>query len=93
MRVLKWIVERVQGRVGADETPIGLLPRINDLDLKGLDIPNQQLHETMAVKPEEWLRELNSQQEFFAGIGRTLPPELNQRRQALKEAFNSNGAA
>jgi len=92
MRVLKWIVERVQGRIGAHETAIGLLPRVNDLDLTGLDIPHQQLDETMAVKPEEWLGELTSQQEFFAGIGRTLPPELDRRRQTLRAALKSNGA-
>jgi phosphoenolpyruvate carboxykinase (GTP) len=93
MRVLKWIVDRVQGRIGAHKTPIGLLPQVQDLDLTGLEIANEQLHETMAVKPEEWLAELNSQQEFFAGIGRTLPPELDQRREALRHALSSNSAA
>ena len=92
LRVLKWIVDRVKGRAGAHQTPIGLLPRADDLDLTGLDISNQQIHETMAVKPEEWLAELNSQKDFFASIGRTLPPELDQRREALRDTLKSNGA-
>ena len=44
LRVLKWIVDRVKGRAGAHQTPIGLLPRADDLDLTGLDISNQQIH-------------------------------------------------
>ena len=92
LRVLKWIVDRVKGRAGAHQTPIGLLPRTDDLDLTGLDISNQQIHETMAVKPEEWLAELDSQKDFFASIGRTLPHELEQRRETLRNTLKSNGA-
>jgi phosphoenolpyruvate carboxykinase (GTP) len=89
MRVLKWIVERVQGRVSADETPIGFLPREGDLDLAGLDISNERLKEVLAIKAEEWLPELDLQERFFEGIGETLPPELETQRQALRAAIEA----
>jgi phosphoenolpyruvate carboxykinase (GTP) len=89
MRVLKWIVERVRGRVSADETPIGFLPRAADLDLGGLDISNETLKEVMAIKAEEWLPELDLQERFFEGIGETLPPELETQRQALRAAIEA----
>jgi phosphoenolpyruvate carboxykinase (GTP) len=66
MRVLKWIVERVQGRVEVKDTPIGFLPRVEDLDLAGLDISNERLEQAMAIKPEEWLPE-SDLQGIFSG--------------------------
>ena len=73
MRVLKWIVERARGRVTANETPIGFMPRVADLDLSGLDMPNERLALAMAIRPDEWLPELDLQEQFFAGIGETHP--------------------
>jgi len=87
MRVLKWIVERARGRVGAKETPIGFLPRVADLDLSGLNLSNEQLKEVMSVKAEEWLLELDLQEQFFAAIGETLPAELEVQREALRAGF------
>ena len=51
MRVLKWIVDRVHGRVGAEQTPVGLVPHKPDLDLAGLDITAARLDGALAVKP------------------------------------------
>ena len=76
MRVLKWIVDRAQGRVGADETPVGFLPRESDLDLTGSDISNERIAQAMAIKPEEWLPELDLQEQFFASVGRHYRPNL-----------------
>src|SRR5258708_23922708 len=76
MRVLKWIFDRARGRVSADETPIGFVPRAADLDLSGLDISNERLEQAMVVKAEEWLPELDLQERLFATIGETLAPEL-----------------
>ncbi|MGO9450361.1 MAG: phosphoenolpyruvate carboxykinase (GTP) [Candidatus Binataceae bacterium] len=86
-RVLKWIVERVKGRIGAQETPIGLLPWARDLDLAGLDIPNQALNEALAVNADEWLAELDLQERFFTGIGETLPPELEVQLETVRSGI------
>ena len=55
MRVLKWIADRVHGRVGASQTPVGLVPHKLDFDLAGLDITAARLDGALAVKPEEWV--------------------------------------
>jgi phosphoenolpyruvate carboxykinase (GTP) len=89
LRVLKWIVDRVRGRVDARETPIGLLPKVGDLDLNGLDIPNDQLTEALAVKPREWVTELGLQEKFFASIGETLPPELEAQLEAVRTGIEA----
>ena len=90
MRVLKWIIDRVRGRVTADETPIGFLPRVADLDLAGLDISKESLEQTMAINADEWLPELDLQEQFFAGIGETLPPQLEVQREALRAGLEQN---
>jgi phosphoenolpyruvate carboxykinase (GTP) len=90
MRVLKWMVDRVRGRVAADETPIGFLPREADLDLSGLDISDETFVQTMAIEADEWLAELDLQEQFFARIGETLPPQLDVQREALRAGLEQN---
>jgi phosphoenolpyruvate carboxykinase (GTP) len=93
MRVLKWIFDRARGRVNADETPIGFLPRAADLDLAGLGISKESLEQAMAIKAEEWLPELDLQEQFFTGIGETLPPQLEVQREALRAGLEQNSHA
>ena len=90
MRVLKWIVERVRRRVSADETPIGFVPRAGNLDLTGLDISKESLEQAMAINAEEWLPELDLQEQYFASIGETLPPELDVQREALRAGLEQD---
>jgi phosphoenolpyruvate carboxykinase (GTP) len=90
MRVLKWIVDRARGRVAADETPIGFIPRTADLDLSGLDMSKESLDQAMAIKAEEWLAELDLQEQFFARIGETLPLKLEVQREALRAGLEQD---
>ena len=76
IRVLKWIVDRVKNKVGAEATPIGLVPRIKDLDLKGLDIPKESLEKLFEVNREEWKKEARDIEEFFKKFGPRMPQEL-----------------
>jgi phosphoenolpyruvate carboxykinase (GTP) len=87
MRILKWIVERIQGRVEAEHTAVGLVPRKRDLDLTGLDITAACLDQALAIKREEWAVELRSQEEFFDRIDADLPRELEVQRAALAAAL------
>ncbi len=84
IRVLKWIVDRVNGRAGAHDSAVGVMPAEGSLDLTGIDISNDSLKEAMAVKPQEWAVELDLQEEFFTKIGETVPAELDVQREALR---------
>ena len=76
MRVLKWIVDRVKGKVDARETPIGLIPKFADLELSGLNISGDQLEKLFAVNRDEWRAELADIRKFFEQFGTRLSSEL-----------------
>ncbi len=76
LRVLRWIIDRCSGRVGARETPIGYLPRATDLDLKGLDIQPQVLDSLLAVDAASWRREMQEIAGYFGEFGQQIPPAL-----------------
>jgi phosphoenolpyruvate carboxykinase (GTP) len=75
-RVLKWIVERIDGQAAAVETPIGHVPAPGALDTDGLDVTEEQLAAALAVDPEEWKAELPQIQEWFEKFGEQLPAVL-----------------
>jgi phosphoenolpyruvate carboxykinase (GTP) len=83
MRALKWILDRSHGRVGARETLVGYVPRMEDLNLSGLDVKEEAVREAMKVDLGEWEQELESQQEWFDKIGKTLPKPLALQRELL----------
>ncbi|HEY3602262.1 MAG TPA: phosphoenolpyruvate carboxykinase (GTP), partial [Chthoniobacterales bacterium] len=77
LRVLKWIIERSEGKAGAAETPIGAIPRPEDLDLAGLEaVSPEMLRQLLAVNPEEWVKELEGQKLFLESLGPKVPGEL-----------------
>ncbi|MGZ6194645.1 MAG: phosphoenolpyruvate carboxykinase domain-containing protein [Candidatus Binataceae bacterium] len=65
LRVLKWILDRVDARAGTEDTPVGLVPRASDIDLEGLEMAGDRLRAAMAIKRDDWSAELRSQDEFF----------------------------
>ena len=69
MRALKWIVDRVNGRVGAEDTPIGLVPREEDIDVSGLDVAPERLRQATSIDAREWLAELDGVEEYFTQLG------------------------
>ena len=85
MRVLKWILERSHGRVTAKETLVGNVPRPEDINLNGLDLTNEQVSKIMDVDLAEWEVELESQQEWFEKLGKTLPRPISLQRDVLLE--------
>ena len=65
MRVLKWIIDRVHNRVGAQEGPVGLMPYYKDLDFTGLDYTEEKFKELMAIDKNEGLKDTEDQQKYF----------------------------
>ena len=88
-RVLKWIVERVSGETGAQETPIGNLPKAEDLDVGGLDLKPGALEELLTVDREGWLEELASIKEYYATFGGKLPKEMYDQLDALEKRLQA----
>jgi phosphoenolpyruvate carboxykinase (GTP) len=85
MRVLRWIVERVRGRADAVESPLGWMPRYEDLDWAGLDFPRETFaRELMVVDREEWRREVELHDELFARLADRLPEELTSMRDLIR---------
>ena len=77
MRVLKWIIERAQGRAVSIESPIGWMPRYEDLDWRGLEsFTRQQFNELMSVDRDLWQHEILSHEELFMKLYDRLPKEL-----------------
>jgi phosphoenolpyruvate carboxykinase (GTP) len=81
MRVLKWIVDRVNGRAqDAAEGPFGYMPRYEDLDWKGLNFPKEKFRRITDIDRAEGLEEAEDQSVLFESFGDRLPPELEQER-------------
>ncbi len=88
MRVLKWIVERVRGRAGAVESPIGWMPRHRDIDWTGMeDYPKEEFKKIMAVDRELWKKEILAHEELFATMYDRLPKEFLFMRELLLSAL------
>jgi phosphoenolpyruvate carboxykinase (GTP) len=77
-RVLKWVVERLEG------TPVGHVPRADSLDVSGLDMSPEQVEKALAVKPEEWREEVPQITEWFEKFGDKLPSTMWDELEILK---------
>lgn len=84
-RVLKWMCERVDGKVRAQETPIGLLPDEGDLDLHGLDISPDNMRELMSIDTDAWKAEIPDIETHFSTFGDRLPERLIKQLQEFRE--------
>jgi phosphoenolpyruvate carboxykinase (GTP) len=83
MRVLKWIVDRVRGRSVAKETPIGWVPRYEDIEWGGLDFPRSRWDEITTVDRAAWRREIIEHEELFLGLHDHLPKEMIFEKELL----------
>jgi len=88
VRVLKWILERVNGKGQAEETPIGFVPTTHALTLDGLDISLDKMEELLRVDAADWQKEADEIGVFFKKFGDRLPPELREEQAHLTERLN-----
>ena len=89
-RVLKWVIERLEGTADAVETPVGLVPAPGALDTTGLDMTPEQVAKALAVNVDEWRdTELPLIQEWFAKFGDTLPTQLADELATLTTRLES----
>jgi phosphoenolpyruvate carboxykinase (GTP) len=84
MRVLKWVIDRANGSVGAWETPLGWVPRTQDFDLDGMEnFDSSDFENLQNINLEEWRREVLSQDELFMRLYSFLPKEMIFQRELL----------
>lgn len=92
MRVLKWIVDRVNGCAHGIENPIGCVPRYEDIDWRGLEFGREQFRELMKVDREVWKEEILSHEALFVRLYDKLPKELIFVRElVLSSLWRSSG--
>ncbi len=83
-RVLKWVVQRLEGTASAVETPVGQVPTPDSLDVSGLDITAEDLEAALRVDVDEWRAEIPAVTEWFEKFGDKLPAVLWAELDALK---------
>ncbi len=93
LRVLQWMIDRCEGRADAVTTPIGLLPRAQDLDTEGLDITEESLQSLLGVDEDQWSAEMDAIAEYFASYGDRLPTSLAEELETVIAALKTSRAA
>ena len=89
MRVLKWIVDRIEGRVEGQDTMWGVAPQYSEINWTGLDFSPAQFNTVTAIDPAAWRDELKLHDAHFDKLALRLPPELLATRAAIEERLNA----
>ncbi len=85
VRVLKWMLERIEGKAKAAETPIGFVPTPDGLTLDGLNISRATMEELLLVDPANWAEEVESVGQFYEKFGGRLPEEIRLEKEKLTQ--------
>ncbi|MDR1520766.1 MAG: phosphoenolpyruvate carboxykinase (GTP) [Planctomycetota bacterium] len=85
LRVLEWILNRRGGKVGAIETPIGNMPKAENLDLSGLNLPAGVIDKLLSIDKREWLTECDGVESYFKSLGERVPQELYEELASLRD--------
>jgi phosphoenolpyruvate carboxykinase (GTP) len=93
LRVLEWITQRCAGKAGAVSTPIGYLPRPEDINTQGLDISRETLEALLAVDHEQWLAEIDDIGTYFNEFGSRMPPTLWDEQARVVAALQGEATA
>ncbi|MEO6955793.1 MAG: phosphoenolpyruvate carboxykinase (GTP) [Antricoccus sp.] len=88
-RVLKWVIERLEGTADAEETPIGRVPTADSFDFDGLDMTPEQFAAATRVDAEEWKAEIPQITEWFDKIGDAVPSTLRDELATLKSRLGA----
>ncbi len=83
LRVLRWIIDRCEQRIDAQETPIGYLPRPEDIDTNGLDVKDATMEALLSVNVEQWREEMSSVGEYLDSYGERLPDALRSEHEKV----------
>ena len=91
MRVVMWILDRCAGKVEADITPIGYVPKAEDINIEGLDgITVETIKDLLSVDAKSWLEDIGNIKEFYAQVGDRVPEALYDELNALEARLSAN---
>ncbi|MCD6353280.1 MAG: phosphoenolpyruvate carboxykinase (GTP) [Proteobacteria bacterium] len=88
LRVLEWILARCRGEVDAISTPIGYIPRPEDINLEGLDLPQNNMEKLFKINHDDWHEEANQIEQFFKQFGDRLPTEMWAQLEGLRRRLD-----
>ena len=88
-RVLKWVIDRIEGNVDAEETVVGYTARAEDLDLTGLDTPIEDVREALTADPELWKEDVADSRRYLEGLGSRVPQEIFDQLKKLDERIQA----
>jgi len=86
-RVIDWIIKRCENKVEAVESPIGFLPKVEDINIEGLEFTIDKLRELLYIDKESWTTNIEGIEEFYNSFGERFPIELKQELETLKTNF------
>jgi phosphoenolpyruvate carboxykinase (GTP) len=86
LRALLWLMDVAEGRATGEQSPVGILPRPDELNLQGLDIAQADLDRLLGINRELWLQEMDSREEHLSQFT-GLPDEIWQAHKDMKAAF------
>ena len=85
MRVLQWMIGRIEGQAGATEHVFGHSPRYEDLSWSGLDFPRGEFDKITSIDAAQWKREFELHAELFTLLAQGLPHQLSATKEALEK--------
>jgi phosphoenolpyruvate carboxykinase (GTP) len=85
LRVLRWIIDRCENRVGATESPIGFLPQDGDIDTSDLDITKEAMRELTSIDIEDWKVENQQFADYLSEFGDRVPQVLRDEQQRIAD--------
>ena len=89
LRVLEWIINRCNNEIEASETPIGFLPKPEDINTSGLTITNEAMEELVHIDNQKWLDEMAGIRDYFEEYEERLPEKLLEEHAKVIEALNA----
>ncbi|NJJ04004.1 phosphoenolpyruvate carboxykinase (GTP) [Corynebacterium coyleae] len=88
-RVLKWVIDRIEGNVEAEESVVGYTARAEDLDLEGLDTPIEDIREALTADPELWKEDVADARRYLESLGSRIPQEIFDQLKKLDERIHA----
>ncbi|MEP6607584.1 MAG: phosphoenolpyruvate carboxykinase (GTP) [Burkholderiaceae bacterium] len=88
MRVLKWIIDRVDGQAVGVEHALGVSPRYEDMNWDGFDFPRPKFEQITSIQVDQWREELAQHDELFGKLRPRMPDEFSAIRQSFERGLN-----